>query len=139
MKDRFASAISQVFVHLPLSGHRFARSAAEAAECAASQSRFEAFVDVIFAKQDSIGLKPWAGYAAEAGVPSISAFTECLRDPPVGRIEAGVALADKLGIGATPTVIANGWKFGAPPPARELSRVIEDLLAGRSPFEAQQR
>jgi len=54
--------VGVIYVHYPLESHRFARPAARAAECAALQSRFRQFHDALFHKQDSLGLKSWAGY-----------------------------------------------------------------------------
>lgn len=45
------------FVHFPIGNHRFARPAARAAECAATSGDFGPFLDTVFAKQDSLGLK----------------------------------------------------------------------------------
>lgn len=131
---QFGAKVSLVVVHLPLKRHRFARAAAEAAECAASQGKIAGFVSVVLSAQDSIGLKPWSSYAAEAGVEELAAFEQCLSSPPTGRIEAGRALAESLGVKATPTIIVNGWRFSVPPHGRELERVIRDLLADRTPF-----
>jgi hypothetical protein len=51
--------------------------AARNAECAHEQGRFLSMHDVLYAKQDSFGIKPWAGYAREAGVPDIDRFELC--------------------------------------------------------------
>lgn len=128
----FGDRVSPVFLHLPLQGHRFARPAAVAAECAARENAFNSF---IFAKQDSVGLKPWHSFAREAGIRDSIQFASCIGEPSaVPRIDAGLALADSLGVRGTPTIIVNGWMFSAPPSARELTRVVDALLHGRHPF-----
>ena len=108
--------VALVFVHLPIPGHRFARPAARAAMCAENQGRFTAFHDAIYAQQDSLGLKPWVAYAADAGVPDLRAFEKCnASTQPVQLVERGVALAESLNVKATPTVIVNGWRYSSPP------------------------
>lgn len=133
--ESFGSAVAVRYIHLPLTGiHRFARVAAEASECAAEQGHFGGFVDVVFAKQDSIGLKSWVSFAQEAGVPDAAAFTTCLNSPPAPRVAAGKSIADELGIAATPTVVVNGWRLAGALSPSELSRVVHELLEGRQPY-----
>lgn len=125
--------VALIFVHTPLPGHRFAMQAARAAECAEREGRFFPMVEAIFAKQDSIGIKSWGSFALEAGIPDSASISNCAQDPrPVDRIEAGVALAQELGVNATPTVLVNGWKFLGPTKGM-LARAIEAARHGKSP------
>lgn len=138
LKSQFSNELALVFVHFPLPQHRFAKKAAQAAECAEAQGRFAEFVEQTFEQQDSLGLKSWSNLGREAGVPNGKRFDACLNAvdlPP--RIGSGVALARDLSVRATPTVILNGWRFHYSPDERELTRVITALLAGRRPFDQQ--
>jgi protein-disulfide isomerase len=120
---------------LPLKIHRFARNAALAAECAARQDRFAAFVEVAYSRQDSIGLKTWESYARDAGVSHADAFSACLAESASSAlVDSGIAASARLGIHATPTVMLNGWRVPDASQA-ELSRAIGELLAGRPPFD----
>jgi len=38
------------------------------------QGRFREYLDVLLERQDSLGLKPWTSYGAEAGVPDVDAL-----------------------------------------------------------------
>jgi protein-disulfide isomerase len=110
------SKYALVFVHFPLRMHRFAMPAARAAECARAEDKFTSFVDVVFGKQDSLGLKPWAAYALEAGIRDTAAFARCAASSaPLPRVEAGLASGKSLSVTATPTIIVNGWRYSAPP------------------------
>ena len=82
-----------VIRHKPLSYHRLAFHAAKASECAAEQGRFEEMYQLLFRKQDSLGLKSFGGFAAESGVPDIVAFESCTTSK---RVEARI-LADVQG------------------------------------------
>ena len=127
--------VSVKFIHRPLSSHRFALGAARAAECASQQGHFAAFVDVLFAKQDSFGLKPWLSYGRDdAAIRGVGEFEGCLQgNQSFERIEAGIAIADRFDVSATPTVMLNGWKFNRPPSLEEVRQSIRATERGRSP------
>ena len=125
--------VALVFVHTPLPGHRFAMQAARAAECAERMGRFFPMIDAIFGKQDSLGIKSWGSFALEAGITDSASISACARDArPVGRIDAGVALAEKLEVKATPTVLVNGWMYLGPTKF-QMGRAIEAARQGKAP------
>jgi protein-disulfide isomerase len=114
--------LALVFIHYPLSYHRFARPAARVAECANDQGRFPEMRDALFVKQDSLGLKSWESFALDAGIPNMPRFLKCSADTVrVARVEAGIALGAKLDVRGTPTIIINGWKYwGLQPDSLEV-------------------
>ena len=135
-RQRFGPRVSYTFVHYPVSTHRFARPAARAVECAAAAGRFEQFQDVVFDKQDSLGLKTWESYAREAGLDDVAEFQRCVRDTiGIPRIDAGLVVGQKIGVRGTPTVLINGWRLPGTPPDTEVTRVIASFLAGTRPFK----
>lgn len=139
LRERYPTQISLILMHLPLQGHRFAMPAARVAECAGVQGRFEAMYDRLFDEQESLGLKPWRDYAAEAGVSDLAAFDACTKaTQSVPRIEEGKQLAAKLDVKSTPTLIVNGWMLGRPATAEELDTMVNAVLAGKSPVPAGQ-
>lgn len=86
-------------------------------------------VDVLFRKQDSLGLKPWAGYATEAGVPDTAAFNACASTTTAtARIDEGLRIGNAIGVRGTPTIVVNGWKFPLAPDEGELNKRIKSLL-----------
>lgn len=128
--------IQVVFVHYPLTQHRFAVPAARASECANDQHGFRTLVDVVFEKQDSLGLKSWTSYALEAGVKDTIRFQRCVSDRgPIQRVDAGLAFGRRIEITGTPTVIVNGWRMAVTPSATELLKVVEAIRSGRQPFD----
>ena len=129
--------VSIVFVHYPLESHRFAEQAARAAECGANLGKFSEVVELVYTKQDSLGLKSWGSYAVDAGINDTLAFRRCALDTvSIKRIEAGKALGAKLHVDATPTVMVNGWKYGRRPPgAEELEQLIQAIRQGKTPFD----
>ena len=138
LRERYPSQVSVTYIHFPLPGHRFALPAARVEECANDQGRFEAMFDQLFDGQDQLGLKPWADYAAAAGVPDMAAFDSCIKNTrPITRVEEGKSLGAKLDVRATPTIIVNGWRLGRPPTAEELDQIVKRLLGGKSPVDAE--
>jgi protein-disulfide isomerase len=133
---RHPQDVSLVFVHFPIGGHRFARQAARAAECADLRGRFADLVSRLYAQQDSIGLKSWGAFAQDIGIADTASFRHCALDPStIKRIDAGKAFGDKIGVNATPTVLVNGWRYGRAPDENELERIVQRVLKGGSPAD----
>lgn len=127
--------VSVGFVHLPLPGHRFARSAALAVECAAFEGKVRQMVDALFRNQDSLGLRSWRSIAeVDVGIDDIDRFQEC-HDSGSGLavIDSSFSLSQRLNVDATPTVLLNGWRFNRPPTFEEVGRAMQRVLAGRPP------
>lgn len=120
--------------HFPLmSIHRFAQVSAESVECAAFQNRAVELASLIFAKQDSLGLKEWSSFAEEAGVPDVERFEYCRTGPHYfPRISLGMAFGDLAGVTSTPTLVVNGWKMSRPPSSTdELREIVRTVLRGQ--------
>lgn len=134
-RARHRGSVSVRFVHFPLNSHRFAKPAALAVECAGKVGRFDSMVDVVFKKQDSLGLASWRSLAAEANVSPLDEFERCLA-AGTGQfldIEAGVRFGRSLNAPGTPTIYVNGWKLLAPPDSSEIDDMISRIHSGKSP------
>ncbi len=130
VRARYPSDVALVFRHLPLGYHRFAYPAARAAECAASQGRFEAFFDAVYRGQDSLGLKPFSQFAAESGMPDLTVFAKCnSSNAPVPAIEMDLIAAKALQPRGTPTIIIDGLQLGGVPDSAGFDRMVRDELA----------
>jgi protein-disulfide isomerase len=127
---RFDKDINVVFVHFPMPYHKFAQPAARASQCANLQHRFGPFVDAVYAKQESLKVRPLSDYARDARVPDAAAFVDCLGDSahtaPI--VELGIKAAEEAHVPATPTVIVNGWQFDAAPAEKYLRESIQHQL-----------
>jgi protein-disulfide isomerase len=124
-----------IFVHFPLSQHRFATPAGNAVECAKSFDRFHELVDAIFVKQDSLGLKSWTSFAVDAGVSDTATIAACANSPAVNPvIDSGRAYGSRLGVKGTPTLVVNGWVLSNPPDRVELLRIADALKKSDKPF-----
>lgn len=133
LKER-SNDVQAVFVHYPLPYHEFASPAARAAECANAMGAFRPWIDIVYAKQDSLGFLQWSELAERADIDDAQRIQDCAVDTvSVANIDKGGALAKSLGANGTPTVLINGWRFSRPPSSDELDEAIERILAGDDP------
>lgn len=126
VRRRHPERVAVLYRHFPLDAiHPYARPAAAAAECAAAQGRFEPFVTLLFAQQDSLGKKGWPKFAAEAGVPDAAEFDRCVTD---ARTLAAVDRDAKAGadtqVQVTPTLIINGTLHPGALSEAELEKLV---------------
>lgn len=111
-------------MHFPLPNHRFALPAARALECAAEADHTLAFVDAVYAHQDSVGLLSWGTIAHRAGIPDTASIADCAADPtPVFRIEESLALGNRIGVQETPVLFVDGLRLPRPT-TNELLRAL---------------
>lgn len=125
--------IAVVHMHHVLQYHRFARPAALALECATRVDAQAAWLDVIYAKQDSLGLKRWEAYAHDAGIADSTFIRACATEEvevSPDRIEAGARWAREFEIRGTPGVVVNGWRLPNVPSISELVTLVDTLLSG---------
>lgn len=94
---------SYVSFALPLEGiHPRARSASEAAECAARQDRFWQMHERLFASADALAPDDLVAKAESIGL-DLSQFKECLAGGASAEISADIAEAKRLKVSSTPT------------------------------------
>jgi len=93
------------FRHLPLERiHRFAKAAAEVAECAARQDRFVAMYDALFDRSDWTASGQVLSLASELGLKQ-DRLQDCVTSEAAAKIESDGEVARKLGISVTPTFL----------------------------------
>lgn len=123
---RLGAAAEYGVIHYPLPQHEHARDAARVAECASRAGKFELIQDLLYAKQDSFGVKSWTSFAIDAGVSDLHGFERCMTEQATNaRIDRGKFIGDSLRIGGTPTLVINGWKYNGIRP--ESLRTVFDL------------
>ena len=138
MRRLYPNDFAVQFHHWPLPYHHLAYPAARAAECAAAQDRFAAFHDMVYELQDSLGLKSFASFATQSGVPDSAAFTKCVSTPDlVAAIESDVALAKLVGGGGTPTILVEGVVLGSVPDSSALVRILTQRRQSAVPMRSQ--
>jgi len=138
-RKELGDSATHIIVHYPLGMHRFAMPAARAAECAQPAGRFAEYVDLLFEKQDSLGLKSWTSFAIEAGIQDTLHFRDCnARTGTIPNVERGLGIGGTIGIQGTPTILINGWRLPEPMHgAEEYVEAIRKILVGEAPFRQQ--
>lgn len=127
--DEYPAELALVYRHYTLPRHRHARSAALASECAAEQGSFRAFADLLYSKQDSIGVIPWESFGIAAAVPSIPEFSACLENAEYAyRLTEDSLAARKLEITGTPTLLINERLVLGSMSQDQLRRLVRDRL-----------
>jgi protein-disulfide isomerase len=112
----------------PLSSHRQARQAAEAARCAGTEGRYWPYRDRLFAEQPRFAEDRLIGYATDLGLDR-DAFTRCLAGRRFAReVEADVAQARALGVRSTPTFLVNGRLMVGAHPVEAFRTIIDAAL-----------
>lgn len=108
VQQRYGGRVARVFRQFPLEKHPAAMNAARASICAGRQDRFKPMYTLLFAQQDSLGMKRWTLFASEAGVPDVARFETCMADPAVNaEIQADLKAGKTLGVTGTPTFLVN--------------------------------
>jgi len=101
-----------VFRNFPLSGHEHAREAALAAEAAGLQGKFWEMHDTLYREQDAWSKAPnvrelFESYAGTIGLDVDQFKKDMDGDKARERVDSDRALADFLGVKATPTLFIN--------------------------------
>lgn len=130
LRRKYPDHVAIVYRHYPLESiHPHARAAAAAAECAGRQQKFEAYHDLLYAQQASIGTKSWEAFAEESGVPDRAAFRECLdRNDFAERIARDMSAGDAIGVRGTPSLIVNGQMLYGAASLEELDRRVRSAI-----------
>ncbi len=108
IEKEFPTQVRVVYRHMPLSFHRRAQLAAEAAVEAARQGKFWAFHDRLFANQKRLTRPDLEAHAVAVGL-DMRRFRRALnRRSHRGAVELDTATANAMGVSGTPTFFVNG-------------------------------
>jgi protein-disulfide isomerase len=135
MQKQLGDGVKLVWKNLPLEMHPFARQAAEAALAAGAQGRYWEMHDKLFANQNALDRASLDKYARELRL-DLARFHKALDTHAfAAAVDADLALAQKLGVQATPTLFIDGvrvanWPTELIPAAQAaLSRATAALRA----------
>ena len=118
-----------VFRHFPLGFHDKAHVASQASMAAHAEGKFWEFHDKIFANQDNIGRSDLERYAKELGL-NMSKFKKALDTGKYkAHVDADLAMAAKVGIDGTPTMVINGRLLVGAEPYDKVKLELEAALS----------
>jgi len=134
VRRRHPGRVAVLYRHFPLDEiHPYARQAAVASECAAAQGRFDEYSTALFAQQDSIGVKPWTAFAAQAGVGDSAAFGRCVTGgAALANVDRDARLGRETRVEVTPTLVINGTLRPGGLTEAELERLVSEAASGGS-------
>jgi protein-disulfide isomerase len=116
-----------VYRHLPLTRiHPAAEGASRASICAEGQGQFEPMHRHLFETRGWYGEgTDWVAEAAAAGIADTTRFRACMDDPATSRrLAQDIALAERLGIRATPAFVSTGGVHTGMAAAGDLERIL---------------
>ncbi len=130
IRRRYPKSVAILVRQFPLARlHPYAVAAAEAAECAADQSRFKAFYDRVYGMQDSIGTTSWMRFASLSGVPDTVRFKRCLDSrEPQARVKADIDAGLRLGVSGTPTLLVDSVQIDGNVSEQILDSLLRSAL-----------
>ena len=130
IRAQYPNDVAIIYRHFPLeAAHPHALAAALASECAGQQAHFQQFHDLLFEKQDSIGILAWEEFGRRAQVPDEVRFQKCLRDRTyLSNVERDVATARQLKATGTPLILVNNYRFAGAPADDVLKEYVERAL-----------
>lgn len=133
MLSEYGDKVEFVYKQLPLAFHAQAENASLASECANEQGKFQAYSDVLFAKQAewgaTQGVQKFKDYARVLGIKAAD-FNACLDSKKFSdKIAADSAEAASFGVDGTPGIFVNDEFFAGAVPYESLKASIDAKLA----------
>jgi protein-disulfide isomerase len=126
--------IRVAYLNLPISSHRNAQPAHEAAMCAAEQGAFWPVADALFATQDSwksrLNVDSYFDSLAVRHVSDRARYRSCISSGATRPlIDADVSRIQRLGVGSTPTFVIGQQLIVGAQPYEVFQRAIDAALA----------
>jgi protein-disulfide isomerase len=130
LKEKYGTQVHFVFRQFPLSFHRQAHLAAEAALAANAQGKFWEFHDKLFADQTKLERPGLEAAAKDLGL-DLEAFKKALDSNSFAQaVDADEKLGESVAVDGTPTMFLNGKRVADPTNFDVLSKQIEAALKG---------
>ena len=128
VRVKYAGLVRVVFRHLPMTFHKKAALASEAAVAAAEQGKFWAFHDAMWVGFGNLDRSDLEQFAMMAGLdmPKFRAALDDRRHHDAVIAEAAAALA--LGVDGTPTTFINGKPIVGSKDVATVSALVEEQL-----------
>ena len=128
IKDKYGDKVRFVYKHNPLSFHKEAPLAAEAALAAGAQGKFWELHDLMFENQRALKRDDIERYAQEIGL-NLAKFKSALDAGTFkAQIQTDIAHARELGATGTPSFFVNGRKLRGAKPFDAFAKIIDEEL-----------
>lgn len=128
VKEKYGDKVRFVFRQFPLSFHKSAHLAAEAALAAHAQGKFWEFHDKLFANQQKLDRDSLEGYAKELGL-KVPEFKKALDNKTfTATVDSELKMGEEVSVQGTPTMFINGARIADPTNFDAISQQIEKAL-----------
>lgn len=128
LTDEYKDKIRYVFMDFPLSFHKDAKKAHEAAQCAGDQNKYFEYNRKIFDNQTKIGISDLKTYAKELQL-NMKEFDKCLDEGKnAKRVEEMTQRGMSVGVTGTPAYFINGIMLSGAMPYESFKEIIESEL-----------
>lgn len=125
---QYPNEVALVFKNFPLSMHRHARLAHDAAMCANEQDKYWDYRNLLFQNQRAFKRNHLIAYASETDL-DMEQFTACLDQEKYGdQIDADLNEGYRSGVQGTPTFVINGKMISGAVPFETFQQIIEAEL-----------
>lgn len=129
VRKKFGDQVRIIFRHYPMSFHRNAMLASEAAAAAAAQGKFWPYHALLWKNFPKLTRADLERYATEAGL-DLSAFRTALDERRYhDSIMAEAAAAEAFGVEGTPTLFINGQPVVGSREQEDFDRIVEAHIA----------
>jgi protein-disulfide isomerase len=130
LKEKYGDKVRFVFRQFPLSFHKNAHLAAEAALAAHAQGKFWEFHDKLFANQQKLDRESLEGFAKELGL-NVPNFKKALDSKAhAATVDAELKMGEEVAVQGTPTMFINGARIADPTNVETISQQIDKVLGG---------
>jgi protein-disulfide isomerase/uncharacterized membrane protein len=97
--------INMFFINMPLTIHKWAVPASEAAFAAAAQGKFWAMYDALYTHQDALDPSHYEQYANAAGIDGARLAAEVSSQKYMPQLQTSMAFCTQIKVTATPTMV----------------------------------
>ena len=128
IKKKYGDKVHFVFRQFPLSFHKDAHLAAQAALAAGEQGKFWEYHDKLFENQRALSREDLEKYAKELKL-DLAKFKKALdKGEYKDEVDADLKLGETVAVSGTPTMFLNGKRISNPTDTAAVSKAIDEAL-----------
>lgn len=128
LRKEYGDKIRFVFRQFPLSFHKNAKPAAEAALAAHAQGKFWEYHDVLFENARKLDKESLVEYAKKTGVDGSKITAALDASTYSAAVDNDVKLGNDVAVSGTPTMFVNGKRISNPTDYKTVSDAINEAL-----------
>lgn len=128
LRKEYGDKIRFVFRQFPLSFHKNAKPAAEAALAAHAQGKFWEYHDLLFENSRKLDKDSLAQYATKTGVDAAKLKAALDASTYTSAVDRDMKLGEEAAVSGTPTMFINGKRVGNPTDYKAVSEAIDAAL-----------